>query len=45
MHGDTLRICAAFRHLGHHFNGGQAAASGADPDIELFLFAELKKNR
>jgi len=37
IHNDTLQICAAFPHVGHHFTGGQASASGADPDIEFFL--------
>jgi hypothetical protein len=33
-----LGFSASIAPIGNHFTGGQVAASGADPDIELFLF-------
>jgi len=40
---DISGFSASMGHIGKHVTGGQAAASGADPEVELFLFTDFKK--
>ena len=40
-----IGLGSSIGHIGNHFAGGQAAASGADPDVEVFVFTDFKKNR